>query len=131
MRTDVQVFFAIVSSKKKKKVIFADGFTRKVLADPINRSYPKKNCFLPFVRVFFQNFLLLWKMEKMVKIYYEENKRVIDDTRKNYNSFLVHNGSSWSTTSAHENQNEETRPEPSRKEESGILVLSKTSSWVN
>ena len=54
-----------------------------------------------------------------------------DDTRKNYNSFLVHDGSSWSTTSAHGNQDEETRPEPSRKDESGILVLSKTSSWVN
>ena len=73
--------------QKKKKVIFADGFTRKVLADPINRSYPKKNCFLPFVRVFFQNFLLLWKMEKMVKIYYEENERVIIYEIFNYSIF--------------------------------------------
>ena len=55
-----------------------------------------------------------------------------DDTRKNYNSLLVHEGSSWSTTSAHGSQDEETRPEPSRKDEiSGILVLSQTSSWVN
>ena len=40
-----------------------------------------------------------------------------DDTRKNYNSFHVHDGSSWSTTSAHGSQDEETRPEPSRKDE--------------
>ena len=42
---------------------------------------------------------------------------VFDDTRKNYNSFLVHEGSSWSTTSAHGSQDEETRPEPSGKDE--------------
>ena len=36
---------------------------------------------------------------------------------KNYNSLLVHDGSSWSTTSAHGSQDEETRPEPSRKDE--------------
>ena len=41
----------------------------------------------------------------------------IDDTRKNYNSTLVHDGSSWSMTSAHGSQDEETRPEPSRKDE--------------
>ena len=42
---------------------------------------------------------------------------IIDDTRKNYNSLLVHDGSSWSTTSAHGSQDEETRPEPSGKDE--------------
>ena len=40
-----------------------------------------------------------------------------DDTRKNYNSFLVHDGSSWSATSAHGSQDEESRPEPSGKDE--------------
>ena len=32
---------------------------------------------------------------------------IIDDTMKNYNSLLVHDGSSWSTTSAHGGQDEE------------------------
>ena len=32
---------------------------------------------------------------------------IIDDTRKNYNSILVHDGSSWSTTSIRESQDEE------------------------
>ena len=49
----------------------------------------------------------------------------LDDTRKNYNSLLVHEGSSWSTTSAHGSQDEETRPEPSGKDE-----FQTSSSWA-
>ena len=37
----------------------------------------------------------------------ESTNVVSDDTMKNYNSFLVHDGSSWSTTSAHGGQDEE------------------------
>ena len=57
---------------------------------------------------------------------------ISDDTRENYNSLLVHDGSSWSTTSAQGSQDEETRPEPSRKDEfQASSSISKTSSWVN
>ena len=45
------------------------------------------------------------------------DKGATDDTRKNYNSFLVHEGSSLSTTSAHGSQDEESRPESSGKDE--------------
>ena len=61
--------------------------------------------------------IFYWYYKKIYSLNFPSPLIVIDDTRKNYNSFLVHEGSSWSATSAHGSQDEETRPEPSGKDE--------------